>query len=217
MKGRKPLEYKLIGADRRYLNEVLADGQLIQRIANRARALLALDCGERIFEIVRWIGLSRKGLWYLWKRYEQRGVEAIYDDERSGGDLAIFPPLERVQIERIACTDPAVYGLHLSHWDCRSLGQVVLEQALVSSIHFTTVARILAEAKWNQEINALLNRKNGRISSKFHRVVLFKGAEISWFHLAGNKPKAVQKVVELTGAGLKVSKDYVDSLAKKIR
>jgi ribosomal protein L7/L12 len=30
--------------------------------------------------------------------------------------------------------------------------------------------------------------------------------------LAGNKPKAVQKVVELTGAGLKVSKDYVDSL-----
>lgn len=35
--------------------------------------------------------------------------------------------------------------------------------------------------------------------------------------LAGNKPKAVQKVVELTGAGLKVSKDYVDNLANKIR
>lgn len=91
MKGRKPLEYKLRDADRRYLNEVLADGQLIQRVANRARALLALDRGERIFDIVHWIGLSRKGLWYLWKRYEQRGVEAIYDDERSGRPR-YFPP-----------------------------------------------------------------------------------------------------------------------------
>ncbi len=55
-----------------------------------------------------------------------------------------FPSLERVQIERAACTEPAAYGLHLTHWDCRSLQQVVVEQAIVTSIHFTTVARILA-------------------------------------------------------------------------
>jgi hypothetical protein len=92
MKGRKPLEYKLTDADRRYLNEVLSDGQLIQRIANRGRALLALDRGERIFDIVRWVGLSRKGLWYLWKRYEQRGVQAIYDYDR-GGRPRHFSPI----------------------------------------------------------------------------------------------------------------------------
>jgi hypothetical protein len=37
---------------------------------------------------------------------------------------SFFPPLERVQIERMACTDPAAYGLHLTHWDCRSLHAV---------------------------------------------------------------------------------------------
>ena len=55
-----------------------------------------------------------------------------------------FPPLERVRIERVACTDPSAYGLHLTRWDCRTLQQVVIEQAIVDTIHYTTVARILA-------------------------------------------------------------------------
>jgi len=57
-----------------------------------------------------------------------------------------FPPLQRAQIERIACTDPAAYGRHLTRWDCRSLASVVVEQAIVASIHYTTVARLLAAA-----------------------------------------------------------------------
>jgi len=63
------------------------------------------------------------------------------------GDRPRFPPLERVRIERVACTDPGAYGLHLTHWDCRSLQQIVVEQQIVSSIHFTTVARILQAAE----------------------------------------------------------------------
>ncbi len=68
MRGRLPSEYKLRANARRYLTEVVKDGQLIQRIANRARALLALDRGERIVEIVRWTGMSRMGVWHLWQR-----------------------------------------------------------------------------------------------------------------------------------------------------
>jgi hypothetical protein len=64
----------------------------------------------------------------------------------AAGDRPFFPPLQRVHIERIACTDPAAYGLHLARWDCRSLKQVVVEQAIVGAIHYTTIARILADA-----------------------------------------------------------------------
>jgi hypothetical protein len=74
------------------------------------------------------------GLWYLWRRYQQYGVDAIFDAVRSGRP-PVFPPLQRVHIERVACTDPAAYGLHLARWDCRSLQQVVVEQAIVGSIH----------------------------------------------------------------------------------
>ncbi|HEX5438844.1 MAG TPA: IS630 family transposase [Gemmatimonadaceae bacterium] len=57
-----------------------------------------------------------------------------------------FPPLQRAQIERIACTHPAAYGRHLTRWDCRSLSEVAVEEAVVGSIHYTTVARVLSAA-----------------------------------------------------------------------
>jgi hypothetical protein len=91
MRGRMPSEYKLSPNERCYLTEVVKDGQLIQRIANRARVLLALDRGERIVEIQRWTGLSRMGVWHLWQRYLERGAEAIFDEER-GGRPAVFSP-----------------------------------------------------------------------------------------------------------------------------
>lgn len=37
-------------------------------------------------------------------------------------------------------------------------------------------------------------------------------ADLKFFLLAGNKPAAVKRVAELTGAGLRMSKDYVDAL-----
>lgn len=91
MRGRGPFEYHLRKADRRYLQEIADDGQVIQRVAYRARALLALDRGERIVVIVHWLGLSRTGLWCLWRRYQQRGVEAIFDDQRSGRPATFSP------------------------------------------------------------------------------------------------------------------------------
>ena len=67
---------------------------------------------------------------------------------RSGvGAHPVFPPLERVQSERIACTAPAAYGLHRTRWDCRSLQQVVVARAVGGAIHDTTIARILAGAR----------------------------------------------------------------------
>jgi hypothetical protein len=37
-------------------------------------------------------------------------------------------------------------------------------------------------------------------------------ADLKFLLLSGNKPAAVKRVAELTGAGLRVSKDYVDGL-----
>ena len=84
MKGRKPSAYKLNVNDRRYLSQIVTDGRVIQRVANRARVLLALDRGERIVDILPWVGMSRMAIWYLWQRYLERGVDAIFDLQRSG-------------------------------------------------------------------------------------------------------------------------------------
>ena len=91
MRGRKPHVYELSASDWRYLNELANEGQLIQRVAMRARALLALARGERIVEIVRWLGISRTSIWELWQRYLERGAEAVFDEERSGRPPVFSP------------------------------------------------------------------------------------------------------------------------------
>ena len=37
-------------------------------------------------------------------------------------------------------------------------------------------------------------------------------ADLKFLLLAGNKPATIKRVAELTGAGLRMSKDYVDNL-----
>ncbi len=91
MKGRKPFEYNLGEAARRYLHGLVRDGQQLQRVAKRAHTLLALDRGERVVAIMRWLGVSRMGVWHLWQRYQQRGVAAIFDEERSGSPVVFSP------------------------------------------------------------------------------------------------------------------------------
>src|SRR5713101_8049099 len=91
MRGRHPFGYTLQAADRRQLQQIASEGQVLQRVARRARALLALDRGERIVEIVHWTGVERTSLWYLWQRYQQRGVEAIFDAPRSGRPRGFSP------------------------------------------------------------------------------------------------------------------------------
>ena len=55
------------------------------------------------------------------------------------------------------------------------------------------------------------------INKKTNTISLPKNieAELRTLVVEGNKVKAVKQVTELTGAGLRVSKDYVDGLVRK--
>ena len=85
MRGRHPLAYTLTTADRRHLEQVAGAGQVPQRVAKRAQALLALDRGERILEIGHWTGLRRTSLWRLWQRYQPGSAQVRWFRERAGG------------------------------------------------------------------------------------------------------------------------------------
>lgn len=63
--------------------------------------------------------------------------------------------------------------------------------------------------KEREEITPLypINKKTGKI--ELPKDVI---ANLKFFLLVGNKLAAVKHVAELTGAGLRVSKDYVDHL-----
>jgi ribosomal protein L7/L12 len=42
-------------------------------------------------------------------------------------------------------------------------------------------------------------------------------SDLKSFLLAGNKVAAIKRVAELTGAGLRISKDYVDALLRQVK
>src|SRR5438045_2417519 len=105
---------------------------------------------------------------------------------RARGGPRFFPSLQRVLIEHIACTAPAAYGLHLSRWDCRSLQQVVVEQAVVPTIHYTTVAHILAGASLQPHRSRYW--KTARLDEEFVRLaakVLWCYEHVDWLHRRG--------------------------------
>ena len=52
-----------------------------------------------------------------------------------------------------------------------------------------------------------VNKKTGKIELPDEVIT-----DLKFFLLVGNRPAAVKRVCELTGAGLRVSKDYVDDL-----
>lgn len=79
-----------------------------------------------------------------------------------------------MQIERIACTEPSAYGLQTARWDCRSLQQIVVEQAVVDSMHYTTVARLLAAASLQPHRSRYW--KTASIDERF----ITKAARILW-------------------------------------
>jgi hypothetical protein len=54
--------------------------------------------------------------------------------------------LARVEIEQLACCDPAGIGLQITHWSTRSLAQIAVKRGIVPRIAHSTVSLILRSA-----------------------------------------------------------------------
>jgi hypothetical protein len=99
---------------------------------------------------------------------------------------AFLPPLQRVAIEGGACPAPHAFGVHVSRWECRTLHQVVVEQAIVASLPSTTVARILAQASLPPHRSRYW--KTARLDEEFLRLaakVLGCYEMVNWLHRRG--------------------------------
>lgn len=57
-----------------------------------------------------------------------------------------FPPLQRVEIEQLACCDPVGIGLEMTHWATRSLAQIAVKRGIAPRIAHSTVSLILRDA-----------------------------------------------------------------------
>ena len=102
MRGRKPHLISLSESDRIELEGIIKSGKTEQRVARRARVLLAMEKpATRVAELAGHLEITRAGVWEICHKYRQRGVKAIYDAPRSGRPR-VFSPLGE-SADRAAC------------------------------------------------------------------------------------------------------------------
>lgn len=147
MRRRPPRPVHLSRADRQHLERLLQDGHTEQRVARRARIVLAMSDPEAIIDhLAEQVDYTPTGIWYVCRRFEATGLDALYNGERSGRPRELTA-LERVQVEQLACCDPLGLGLELTHWSTRSLTAIARERLHRPKLAHSTVSVILRDAE----------------------------------------------------------------------
>ena len=91
MRGRKPEPLKLKPKDVPELQALLRDGHTSQRVARRARILLARADDERVGALAARVGQNPATVWRVCERYRQGGLQAaLYDAPRAGRPRTFF-------------------------------------------------------------------------------------------------------------------------------
>lgn len=92
MRRRKPHLIVLSEEERMQLQKIVRDGHTEQRIARRARILLAMGSEQTIVQdLADKLDLTPRATRYVRDRYKERGIKAIYDAPRSGRPPTFFP------------------------------------------------------------------------------------------------------------------------------
>jgi transposase len=89
--------------------------------------------------------MTRTGVWYVCRRYELAGLDAVHDAPRTGRPREISE-LERVAIQQLACCELNGLNLELTHWSTRSLTVMARERLHRPQLAHSTVSLILRDA-----------------------------------------------------------------------
>ncbi len=93
MRGRQPERLKLKPKDARELRCLLRDGHTPQRVAQRARILLACARAQPRQQVASKLDQHRTTVWRVCDRYRQAGLSAaLYDAPRAGRPRVFSPP-----------------------------------------------------------------------------------------------------------------------------
>ena len=109
MRGRKPKPVKLKRKDVTELKCLLRDGHTLQRVAQRARILLARANGAGVASVAAKVDQDPATVWRVCERYRRHGLHAaLQDAPRTGRPRTFFQPPTRST--EAAGAAPAAHG-----------------------------------------------------------------------------------------------------------
>jgi len=145
--ARKASPVPLSSEHERELNELVRAHSTPQKLAERARIILLAATGLGIGETAQRLGIWRKtaGHWRRrwWNAAPSDGVAARLSDAPRCGAPATFTPEAICQIMALACEDPEMLDVPISHWSQSELARQSVARGIVESISHGSVGRFL--------------------------------------------------------------------------
>jgi transposase len=137
---------KLVEADRAFLEALIRKGELKARAYRRALGLLELDRGKSFTEVAKTLQVSLPSVSNWAKEYQQRGLQVIQDQPRSGRPIVIDGQ-QRAKITALACSEPPE---GYAQWSLGLLADKAIELGYVEEISHTEVRKILKKTNSNR-------------------------------------------------------------------
>jgi transposase len=135
MRRRPPHLLHLSPGEVAYLKTLVEDGRTEQRIARRARVLLAMtDPDTVVSELADRLELERTTIWNLCRRYQAKGVDVVLEAPRSGRPRELSPP----------CNEWRWSSWHVV--SRRAWAWVARQRGIAPTISHSTVALLLHDA-----------------------------------------------------------------------
>jgi putative transposase len=150
-RGPNPLTIEMSSEEKEGLEKIARRPSTVQKIAQRARIVLAANAGQNNAEIARIEGVSIN-LVRKWRRrwveleampQEEMSLAARLQDLPRSGTPGKFSAEQLAQIIALACEDPQASGYPVSHWTPKEVAAEAIKRGIVESISPRQVGRFL--------------------------------------------------------------------------
>lgn len=140
MKNTQRVQVRLSGKDRRFVAEKLGRGRESARVLRRAWILRQLDQGQKITQIAGNLGVVRKTVRTIARRYLEEGVESALHEKPRPGKARALDVNQSQRIIAMVCGPPPAGQ---ARWSVRLIAEESVKRKLVPKVGRETVRILL--------------------------------------------------------------------------
>jgi putative transposase len=142
MKNEQRVPIRLSKKDRQQVAEMLRKGRESARVLRRASILDQLDRGQKIMQVAANLGVVRKTVRVIARRYQQEGLESALHEKPRPGKARVLDVNQSQRIIAMVCgSAPAGQA----RWSVRLIAEEAVKRKLASKVGRETI-RILLES-----------------------------------------------------------------------
>lgn len=128
--------------DRRQVMEMLRKGRESARVLRRASILRQLDDGQKMGQVAENVGVARKTVRAIARRYEEEGLDAALHEKPRPGQERVLNTAQSQRIVAMVCGSPPEGR---ARWSVRLIAEEAARRRLAPAVSRETI-RILLES-----------------------------------------------------------------------